>query len=106
MECLDYATRPTSEWGKDGTTVLTAAVGYQQGTTICEGNYDVINNAMVWKDPTIGARPIPPSLYYSAAPSYFNSLAWPPFDPTNPGNTSASNVPAGRIRNPRRISIQ
>jgi hypothetical protein len=34
-------------------------------------------------------------LYYSNAPSYFTSLAWPPFDPANPGNTSASNVPLG-----------
>jgi hypothetical protein len=34
-------------------------------------------------------------LYYSSKPAYFNSLAFPPFDPTNPGNTTAANVPAG-----------
>jgi hypothetical protein len=69
--------------------------GSVKGTTIIEGNYDAVQSRVTWNDPTIGAQTIPASLFYSSKPAYFNSLAFPPFDPTNPGNTTAANVPAG-----------
>lgn len=39
---------------------------------------------------------LPKSLVYASAPSYFNSLPWPPMDPTSPSySMSRTNIPAG-----------
>ena len=36
-----------------------------------------------------------PSYYLSGKPSWFGSLAWPPYDPTNPANADSTRIPAG-----------
>ena len=94
MEALDEAVRPTSEWSKGGSTFPAGTAGTVQGTTFVEGNWDAVNNKVMWN--TIPAQAIPNSLYYPSKPAYFGSLAWPPFDPNNPGsNNSPSSIPSG-----------
>jgi hypothetical protein len=95
MQGLDEAVMGTAQWNTNGKTVPANTAGAVQGKTIIEGNWDSVQSQLTWNDPTIGAQAIPASLYYSSKPAYFNSLAFPPFDPTNPGNTTAANVPAG-----------
>jgi hypothetical protein len=100
-EALDEAVRPTSEYAGGGISTPVQSLpqpapsGTVRGTSIVEGNYDTISGKVVWNDPNIGAQTIPASLYYPSKPAYFNSLKWPPFDPTNPGDTTTSNIPGG-----------
>jgi hypothetical protein len=63
---------------------------------IRSGNWDIINKAVVW-DPSITNHTIPTSLYLSGKPSWFGSLAWPPFDPqtVSAAMLNATNIPAG-----------
>jgi hypothetical protein len=35
------------------------------------------------------------SLYLTAAPAYFGSLTWPPYDPGNPSGATKTSIPAG-----------
>ena len=50
-------------------------------TIIRHGNYDYVNNAVVW-DPNILDHAIPNSLFYSSQPSWWTSgLPWPPIGP-------------------------
>jgi hypothetical protein len=83
VNALDLAVRPTSETNNG-----------QVGTTIVTGNWDSVHNMIVW-DPTIANHTLPNSYYYPSKPAYFNSLTWPPFDPTNPGAASVNSIPAG-----------
>jgi hypothetical protein len=100
-QALDEAVRPTSEYAGNGVSTPVKSPpqappsGTRRGTTIVEGNYDTVSGKVVWNDPNIGSQAIPPSFYYPSKPAYFNSLTWPPFDPANPGDTSAANIPAG-----------
>jgi hypothetical protein len=57
-------------------------------------NYDVVNKTVVL-DPNISDTTLPNSYYLSGKPTWFGSLAWPPFDPNNPSNAAATNIPAG-----------
>jgi Pectate lyase superfamily protein len=83
VNALDLAVRPSSEINNG-----------QVGTTLLTGNWDSIHNMIVW-DPSITNHALPNSYYYSSKPAYFNSLAWPPFDPANPGSASVNSIPAG-----------
>jgi hypothetical protein len=100
-QALDEAVRPTSEYAGNGVSTPVKSPpqappsGTRRGTTIVEGNYDTVSGKVVWNDPNIGSQAIPPSFYYPSKPAYFNSLTRPPFDPANPGDTSAANIPAG-----------
>jgi len=68
-------------------------------TAFIHGNYDVINNSIVWSV----ANPdhaIPASLLYDSKPAWFGDRPWPPFEPANgaliTANTLAmTNIPAG-----------
>jgi hypothetical protein len=54
-----------------------------KGTILRHGNWDTIttaNSGVVW-DAAIADHSIPASLYLSGKPSWWGSLAWPPFGP-------------------------
>jgi hypothetical protein len=82
-----YATANISE-----TRVASYRLGFQspgsgmisdenvQGRTLIHGNYDYIGGEVVW-EPSHADRNLPPSLYLSAKPAWFCSLAWPAFGP-------------------------
>jgi hypothetical protein len=53
-------------------------------TTLRHGNYDYVTNSVVW-DPSISNHTLPPSLYLSQKPAFFNAgsgYAWPWVNPT------------------------
>ncbi len=66
----------------------------RQESPLIHGNYDVVNAAQVW-DPTISDHDIPSSYLYASKPAFFNALAWPPYDPSNPSGALTTNIPAG-----------
>jgi len=51
-------------------------------TLLRTGNWESPNNAVQW---ATSVRTIPDSLYLASKPSWFGSLAWPPFTPERPG---------------------
>jgi PKD repeat protein len=64
-------------------------------------DYDVVTGGITY-NPTNADVTLPNSLYLASKPTWFGSLAWPPFNPTNPpssmlsANTMAyTNIPAG-----------
>jgi hypothetical protein len=69
-----------------------------KNTMIRHGNYDYLNHAIAW-DPAIADQTIPNSYFRSVKPSFFGTLAWPPFDPASPPgaitNANISRIPAG-----------
>lgn len=58
------------------------------------GNYDVVNNSIVWNS-TNSDHIIPVSLYRTSRPSWFGNRPWPPFDPASPSAAAVTNLPAG-----------
>jgi hypothetical protein len=68
-----------------------------RATTIVHGNWTAHTNGIQW-DNSIADQSIPSSLFHSSKPSWFGSLTWPPYNPTN-GSTyapgSITNIPAG-----------
>ena len=62
-----------SEDGSTGSTQVAA-------TLLRHGNFDVVNNAVVW-DGGIAARDIPASLYLTSKPAWLGSLSWPVIGP-------------------------
>jgi PKD repeat protein len=62
--------------------------------TIIHGNYDVVNNGVVW-DSTIADHNVPNSYYLANKPAWFGNRPWPPFDPTSPSTAVITNIPAG-----------
>ncbi len=72
-------------YGDDTQTVATIYI---------HGNWDVVNNAIVWS-PTNADHTIPTSLIYASKPAWFGSCPWPPYDPLAPTSNSATNIPAG-----------
>jgi hypothetical protein len=75
------------------------------GTTTVLGNYDVQTGGIPTANPdganqSLGSYTLPNSLFRSSKPTWFGSLTWPPFDPTNPPTMSSANsslavIPAG-----------
>lgn len=66
-------------------------------TLIRKGNYNTYNSAIPASE-SLGSDTLPNSYYLGSKPSWFKSLAWPPFDPTNPQTNISSNnvaIPAG-----------
>lgn len=61
-----------------------------QATLFRHANYDYCHRATVYQDGM--SQSIPPSLYYTAKPSYFGSLQWPPIGPDVSG--LVTNIPA------------
>lgn len=51
-----------------------------KSTLLRHGNWDSVTNGVVW-DPNISDHVIPDSLYLKAKPSWFGSLAFPPYGP-------------------------
>jgi hypothetical protein len=51
-----------------------------RNTILRHGNYDVINNAVIW-DPNIADHTIPDSLYLTSEPSWWGLSPWPPIGP-------------------------
>ena len=58
------------------------------------GNYDVVNNSIVWSS-TNADHTIPPSLLYGSKPAWFGDRPWPPYDPGLPASAAITNIPAG-----------
>lgn len=65
-----------------------------ENTLLRHGNFDYFNKSIVW-DGSIEDHDIPDSLYLNGKPSWFKSLAWPPFDPASPADASRDDIPAG-----------
>jgi hypothetical protein len=91
---------------KDWATLKSAAPGQGPGsngfqemdldveaTTLLKGNYNYLAKTVPANEATTEA--LPPSLFRSAKPAWFGTLAWPPFDPANPNPTHTS-IPAGQ----------
>jgi len=51
-----------------------------KSTLLRHGNWDSVTNGVVW-DPNIADHVIPDSLYLKAKPSWFGTLAFPPYGP-------------------------
>jgi hypothetical protein len=49
-------------------------------TVLLHGNFDYVNNSIVWADGL--AQELPPSLYLTQKPSFFGDETWPYVDPT------------------------
>jgi len=62
-----------------------------KATIIRHGNYDYVNNAVVW-DPNIADHTIPNSLYLTGEPSWWGDLPWPPIGPDR--NPMVGTIPA------------
>jgi pectate lyase-like protein len=62
------------------------------GTTMIEGNWTSNQGTQDW---TIEPAEMPESLYLTAKPSWFGSLAWPPVDPGAPISDDPTIIPAG-----------
>ncbi len=83
-----------ADWGKSP-----GASGFQeldldvQLTTVLKANYDASTGSIPLLE-ALGTDSLPNSLYQSSKPSWFGSLAWPAFSPTNP-NQSIQAIPAG-----------
>ena len=60
-------------------------------TTIKKGNRYADNNSF----DSLGGDTLPGSLFRLSKPSWFNDLAWPPFDPVTPRTPSNEHIPAG-----------
>jgi len=63
-------------------------------TTLRHGNFDYLTNSVKW-DPSISTQTLPPSLYLSGKPAFFNAgtgYTWPWVDPT--GATKLYTLPA------------
>ena len=63
-------------------------------TTLRHGNFDYLTNSVTW-DPSISTQTLPPSLYLSGKPAFFNAgsgYTWPWVDPT--GATPLYTLPA------------
>ena len=88
------------DYGSQGATLADAqALDLNVAATLLRhGNYDYFDQAIVW-DPAISEHTLPDSLFRSGKPSFFGSLAWPPFDPAAPpgafDDTNLARIPAG-----------
>lgn len=76
-------------------------LGYQEldldveASTIEKGNYTYGVGGSAGSMSSTGGDPIPDSFIYSSRPSWFYSLAFPAFDPTEPNSSSYESIPAG-----------
>lgn len=80
--------------------------GYQEldldveATLIDKGNYVYGANGAAGSMSSLGGDPLPDSFAYAAKPDWWDTdhgtMAWPPFDPTDPDAASYDNIPAGR----------
>ena len=77
----------TSAMGTPGIYRVSSSDAKTSSTLIREGNYDFVNNALVW---SAGAKDIPDSLYLTAKPSWWDSSPWPPFTPERGGFNPAN----------------
>ena len=59
-------------------------------TVIQKGNWNYLDNTMQ----SLGGDTLPDSLYLSGKPTWFGTLAWPPFDPVA-GTQGHTRIPAG-----------
>jgi len=76
--CLDY----TNSGSSNGQTLA---------TILRHGNYDFVNNAVVW-DKKILDRTIPNSYYLTEKPKWWGNLAWPAIGPDC--NSMVNDIPA------------
>lgn len=90
----------TGVWWKDWGT-QPGPGGFQEldldvsATTLRIGNYNFKDRAIPAAE-ALGSTVLPESLYLSGRPAWFETLAWPPFDPRLPGTlaTTTPRIPA------------
>jgi len=82
---------PTTSMNTDSYPELDLDVA---ATTIRRGNYNYATDNIPATEAIAGAD-YPDSLFRVSAPSWFNSLTWPPFDAETPGTPSDQRIPAG-----------
>lgn len=91
----DYTSQAEHQSGPDSLQELDLNV---KNTMLRHGNFDYKNNSIMW-DSSTADHLIPDSYYREVKPTFFGSLAWPPFDPASPpgyfDNTSLCLIPAG-----------
>ena len=63
-------------------------------TLFRHGNYSARTGTVTW-DSGMSDHNIPSSLYLASKPSWFGSLAWPPYEPVSGGTASPEGIPAG-----------
>ena len=81
--------------GGDNPDVDYDADSYTSGAFILiHGNWDSVQHQVTWNS-LVTSHTLTNSYYLSSKPSYFGSLAWPPYDPASPSGASATNIPAG-----------
>lgn len=61
---------------------------------IVHGNYDAVTRQIAWSG-GIADQNLRSSYYLLSKPSWFGSLAWPPYDPRNPSASDPNRIPAG-----------
>jgi hypothetical protein len=62
-----------------------------KATLFRHGNFDYVNNAVVW-DPATPDHRLPASLYLRAKPAWFKDLRWPPVNPEMAPQSEASSL--------------
>ena len=72
-------------WGDDSSTY---------STFYRHMDYDTVTRGIRY-NPTNTDVALPNSLYYASKPAGFGSLPWPPYNPSNPSEASADDIPAG-----------
>lgn len=65
-----------------------------KSTAHIHGDWDAATSSVRW-DAGSSDRNIPDSLYLTSEPTWFGDRPWPPFDPTEPTEALATNIPAG-----------
>jgi hypothetical protein len=60
-------------------------------TLLRHGNFDYVSEETAW-DPAIAEHELPPSLYRTSAPDYFDGVPWPPIGPDVAGQVN--DIPA------------
>jgi hypothetical protein len=69
--------------------------GFQEKDLDVEATVVKAGNYLYGKSMESLSEPLPASMFRSAKPAYFGSLAWPPLDPGNPAAASHNDIPAG-----------
>jgi PKD repeat protein len=67
---------------------------YALNSIIRHGNYDTVNNAIIWSANTDHNIPLS-YLHPAGKPTWFGDRPWPPYDPASPTTAGATNIPAG-----------
>jgi hypothetical protein len=82
---------PLRRWGtnQDDASVIDPE---PEATALIDGEYDANSGSVQWAS---SDQTLVESYYLTSKPAWFGSLAWPAFNPQNPGSASTDSIPAG-----------